>query len=55
MITEPVSGNVYWTDGRKRTVEVMSLHSLHRAVLYHEEDGRPFDIIAIPEIRYVNN
>ena len=45
-----LGNNVYWCDGEKATVEVMSLTTKERTILLHSFEGEiPMDLALYPE------
>jgi hypothetical protein len=45
-----MGNNLYWCNGEKGTVEIMSLTTLERTVLLHSSEAEaPLDIAVVPE------
>jgi sugar lactone lactonase YvrE len=49
---DEIGHNLYWVDSMRKTIEVMSLKTRTRVVLFKEID-RPVDIVVAPNIRYM--
>jgi hypothetical protein len=50
-----MGNNLYWCDGARSTVEILSLTTLEKTVLLHTLDEIPLDIAVIPEEGWVPN
>nr|BAC02725.2 vitellogenin receptor [Periplaneta americana] len=45
-----MGNNLYWCDGERATVEILSLNTMERAILIHTLEGEiPLDVAVIPE------
>ena len=48
-----IGQNLYWADAGKQTVEILSLRTGARAVIYHELTYRPTAVVVVPDNSYV--
>ena len=50
IFTDYIGNNLYWCDGKKATVEIMSLTTYKKTVLLHSFEGEvPLDVAVVPE------
>lgn len=45
-----LGNNLYWSDSERGTIEVLSLNTLHRAIVYHfMGSNKPIALTVLPE------
>jgi hypothetical protein len=49
LLSDYMGNNLYWCDGEKGTVEIMSLTTLEKTVLFQYSEGEaPLDVAVVP-------